>query len=335
MGFLGELAKRAARQRVRLVFPESHDPRVVGAVTVLARERIIEPVLVLAPHTTFTGNPPVELVDPASDPRRDRVRRSLLDARRDKGLTADEADRLSLDPLYFAVDLVRHGDVQGCLAGCDTTTADVIRAALWLVGRAAGVRTVSSAFYVVPPAFRGAGEDVLTFTDCGVVRYPTADQLADIAVNAVRDRRRVVGDEPVVSFLSFSTKGSAEGASVELVRQAVRLTRERLPGCAVDGELQVDAALIDAIGRRKAPGSAVAGRANVLVFPSLDAGNIGYKLVERLAGAVAIGPVLQGLARPCNDLSRGASVDDIIRTAAVTALQTQPLDLLEPLAGEG
>lgn len=335
MAFLDELTARAARRRVRIVFPESHDPRVLGAVTVLARERIVDPVLVLAPRTTFTGNPPVELVDPASDPRRDRVRRSLLEARGEKGLTAAEADRLSLDPLLVAMDLVRHDDAQGCLAGCDTTTADVIRAALWLVGRAEGVRTVSSAFYMVPPAVRGAGAEVLTFADCGVVRYPTADQLADIAVNAVRDRRLVVGDEPVVSFLSFSTKGSAEGESVELVRRAVRLTRERLPDCAVDGELQVDAALVEAVGRRKAPGSAVAGRANVLVFPSLDAGNIGYKLVERLAGAVAIGPVLQGLARPCNDLSRGASVDDIIRTAAVTALQAQPLIQPESRAGEG
>lgn len=335
MAFLDELKLRAARHRMRVVFPESHDPRVLEAVQALAREKIVEPVLVLTRQRTFTGDPAVELVDPASDPRRARVRRSLLAVRRDKGLTEDDADRLSMDPLLFAVDLVRHGDVHGCLAGCDTTTADVIRAALWLVGRAPGVQTVSSAFYMVPPVFRGAADEVLTFTDCGVVRYPTADQLADIAVNAVRDRRRVVGDEPVVSFLSFSTKGSAEGESVELVRQAVRLTRERLPDCAVDGELQVDAALIDAIGRRKAPGSAVAGRANVLVFPSLDAGNIGYKLVERLAGAVAIGPVLQGLAKPCNDLSRGASVDDIIRTAAVTALQAQPLDRLEPLEGAG
>lgn len=332
MRFLDELTGRAARLRVRIAFPEGHDPRVQEAAAQLARERVVEPVLLYSERGRFAGPDSVERIDPAGDPRRARVRADLLEVRRDKGLTADDADRLSADPVLFAVSLVRHGDVHACLAGCDTTTADVIRAALWLVGRAPGVRTVSSAFYMVPPPFRH-GEDVLTFTDCGVVRYPTAEQLADIAVNAVRDRRRVVGDEPVVGFLSFSTRGSAEGESVDLVRQAVRLTRERLPDCAVDGELQADAALVEAIGRRKAPGSVVAGRANVLVFPSLDAGNIGYKLVERLAGAVAIGPVLQGLAKPCNDLSRGASVDDIMRTAAVTALQTQQPEPLERLEG--
>jgi phosphate acetyltransferase len=328
MGFLTELTERAARDRLRIAFPESHDPRVLEAVELLARERIVEPVLIQSQGARVTV-PRVEVVDPATDPRHARAAADLLAARADRGLGADAAERLGADPLFFGVSLVRHGDVAGCVAGCDTTTADVIRAALWLVGRAPDVRTVSSAFYMVPPAFRGHGEDVLTFTDCGVVRYPTADQLADIAVNAVRDRRRVVGDEPVVAFLSFSTRGSAEGESVDLVRQAVRLTTSRLPDCAVDGELQVDAALIDAIARRKAPESRVAGRANVLVFPSLDAGNIGYKLVERLAGAAAIGPILQGLARPCNDLSRGASVDDIIRTAAVTALQARRGDPLE------
>jgi phosphate acetyltransferase len=330
MGFLTQLTERAARERPRIAFPESHDRRILEAVGILARERIVEPVLVL-PGDSATGGQSAagDAVAPATDPRRERVVEDLLGARGDKGLTAAEARRMATDPLCFAMDLVRHGDVAGCVAGCDTTTAEVIRAALWLVGRAPDVRTVSSAFYMVPPAFRGAGDEVLTFADCGVVRYPTADQLADIAVNAVRDRVRVVGDEPVVGFLSFSTKGSAEGESVDLVREAVRLTTARLPDCSVDGELQADAALIEAIGQRKAPGSVVAGRANVLIFPSLDAGNIAYKLVERLAGAAAIGPILQGLARPCNDLSRGASVDDIIRTAAVTALQARRGESLE------
>jgi phosphate acetyltransferase len=241
--------------------------------------------------------------------------------RRAKGVTEAEAAARAKDPLFYADALVALGEGDGCVAGAVHTTADVLRAALWAVGPAPGVRSISSAFYMVVPPFRDGTEEVLTFADCAVIPEPTSAQLADIAIAAARDRRRIVGDEPRVAFLSYSTVGSAEGSSIERVRAAVRLVRERAPDLAVEGELQGDAALIPSVAEHKAPGRAVAGLANVLIFPSLDAGNIAYKLVERIARAHAIGPIVQGLARPCSDLSRGASIDAIINVACVTALQ--------------
>lgn len=323
--FIDLLRARAARHRRRVVFPESADLRVRSAVEVLARDGIVEPVLVLDPaapetHAAVTALG-VETIDPRDDVRLNRTAADIFVARGRKGMSEAQAAEYARHPLLFADGLVRHGDVDACVAGCVYSTADVLRAALWLVGPAPGVRTISSAFYMVIAAFRGDAAEVLTFTDCAVVPYPDAAQLADIAVAAALDRRRIVGDEPCVAMLSFSTAGSGAGTSVELVREAVAMVRARDPSLMVDGELQGDAALIPAIGNRKAPRSGVAGRANVLVFPSLDAGNIAYKLVERIARAAAIGPIVQGLAHPCSDLSRGASPDDIINVAAVTALQ--------------
>jgi phosphate acetyltransferase len=298
--FRDSVYERARRAGRRIVLPEGTDERVQEAARRLERE----------------GLGVVELLGRPLPASRipDLVRH--LRARRPDRFPTDVAAAAALEhPLTFGAALVGLGRADVMVGGATFPSGDTIRAALWGVGAAPGITTVSGAFYMV------RDDAVLTFTDCAVVPEPSPEQLADSAVAAARDRRRIVGDEPIVALLSYSTKGSAAGPRVERVRQALEHLARRRPDFAFDGELQTDAALVAQVAARKAPGSRAAGRANVLVFPDLDSGNIGYKLVQRLGGWEAIGPILQGLARPVADLSRGATADDIVDTAAVAVLQ--------------
>ncbi len=326
---LSDLHARARSLNKKIVLPEGEDPRTIRAVRTLLQDGLVRPVLlgkesvvravaeaegVALPHT-------VPILDPATSERRSEYAQTLFQLRKQKGLTYEQALTQVTDVLYFGNLMVRRGEADGCVAGAAHPSPDVIRAAIQVLGVAEGSSLVSSFFLMVLPDGRP-----LTFADCGVNADPDPRQLASIGVDAAVNHRFLTGEEPRVAFLSFSTKGSADHPAVEKVREAVRLAHALRPDLAIDGELQFDAAFVPSVGERKAPGSSVAGRANVLVFPDLNAGNIGYKIAQRIGGAEAFGPILQGLAKPANDLSRGADAEDIVNVAAITALQAGAME---------
>ena len=330
MNMIERVRAKARADVRRIALPEGDEPRTVRAAAILRNEGLAEPVLIGDPARVravaaqegadIAG---VEIVDPADSPKAAGYAEALHELRKAKGLSREDAARLAADPMYFGILMVKLGDADGLVSGAVHTTGDMLRPALQIIRTKPGISVVSSSFLMNCPN-RSLGEDgLLVYADCVVMPCPTAAELAQIGVSAADTARALCGiAEPRVAFLSFSTKGSAKHELVDKVRRAVEIAHEMAPELMLDGEMQLDAALIPEIGASKAPGSPVAGRANVLIFPDLQAGNIGYKITQRIAGAECFA-VLQGLAKPCNDLSRGCSVEDIVNTVAFTAVQAQ------------
>ncbi len=329
MNILEQMLARAKSHPQRIVLPEGDEPRTLEAANTILKEGIAQLILIgnqttilsMAKERGLTFIDQATIVDPETDARMGMYASLLYELRKAKGMTEEEAAKKAKDPLYLGCLMIKNGDADGELAGARGTTADTIRPAFQILKTKPGVSVVSGAFLMFTPAQQLGEEGFLVFADCAVNPCPNAEELAQIAISTAETAKSIAGIEPRVAMLSFSTKGSAKHELIDKVTQATRIAKEKAPELMLDGELQADAALIATVAKTKAPGSEVAGKANVLVFPDLQAGNIGYKLVERFSGADAVGPILQGIAAPVNDLSRGCKVQDIVQMIIITACQ--------------
>ncbi len=328
MAIIDKIKAKAKADVKHIVLPEGEEVRNVQAAVMIRDQGLAKLTLLgnpakvkeVAAGADLTG---IDIIDPADSDKAPLYAATLYDLRKAKGMTEEEAAKKVADPMYYGIMMVKLGDADGLVSGAIHSTGDMLRPALQVIKSKPGIKTVSSCFLMECPNKSFGDDGVMIFSDCGVNIDPDAEQLANIALGAADSARSLAGMEPRVAMLSFSTKGSAKHDNVTKVQEATRIAKEMAPDLALDGELQLDAALVEKVGQLKAPGSKVAGHANTLVFPDLNAGNIGYKLVQRLAGAEAYGPILQGIAKPCNDLSRGCSAEDIVATVAITAVQAQ------------
>jgi phosphate acetyltransferase len=329
MTLLESIKNNAKKLNKRIVLPESMEERTLKAADILLKEKICQVVLIGAENEILEEAGKYDLkhineaiiINPATYEKMDEYVAHLVEIRKSKGLTPEQARELLNDPLYLAVMLIKAGDADGEVAGANNATGNVLRPAFQIVKTLPGISVVSGAFLMLLDKKEFGEDGLIIFADCAVHPDPDAKELAEIAVCSAQTAQSIAQIEPRVAMLSFSTKGSAKHPMVDKVVEATKLAREMMPELKIDGELQADAAIIEAIGKKKAPDSEIAGKANVLVFPNLECGNISYKLVQRMAGAEAVGPVLQGMAAPINDLSRGCSVDDIVNLSAITANQ--------------
>lgn len=329
MDLIQQIIARAKTNKQKIVLPEGTEERTLHASDRLLSEEIAEIILIGNPEEIKTLAQKYQLkhidkaiiVDPLNHDKKREYTDLLYELRKNKGLTREDAEKMTEDPLYLACLMIKNGDADGEIAGAKNTTGDVLRPAFQIIKTAPGMSVVSGAFLMFTKEKSYGKDGLLVFADCAVMPNPDAKQLAEIAVATARTTQAIVGIEPKVAMLSFSTKGSAKDPLADKVIEATRIAKEMAPDVIIDGEMQADAALVPFIGKSKAPGSPVAGNANVLVFPNLECGNISYKLVQRLGNAESVGPILQGMAAPVNDLSRGCSVEDIYKMVAICANQ--------------